>query len=371
MKERWKYKKLGEVCTIKGGFTPKPEELSSSGVYPYYKVADMNTLGNSIYLDITESYKESTEKFFKKGTIVFPKNGAAVATNKKRILKYDSIVDLNTAAACFESSINEKFAYYWFIDTDFKNFVRGGALPTLDIKSLLLKPFPFVDKSTQLSIVSELDKINELIRLKKEQLKDYDNLAQSIFYEMFGDPVENEKGWEVKALEDFATLVNGRAYSKNELLDKGKYRVLRVGNLFSTKDFYYSDLELDEDKYIESGDLIYSWSCTFGAHIWHEEKVIYHYHIWKVLLKDYIDKQYARFLLNITTKYLMNQTHGIGMMHFTKSSMEKNEFPVPPLHLQQQFASRISLIEQQKAEVQKAINDLETLLASRMQYWFE
>lgn len=205
MRKGWEYKKLGEVCTIKAGYTPQKNELSDNGAYPYYKVADMNTLGNDVYLDITSSYKIDANKLFPKGAIVFPKNGAAVSTNKKRILKYDSIVDLNTGVAIFPKSINEKFAYYWFIDTDFKKYVRGGALPTLDIKSLKDKPFPSIDKSIQLAIVSELDKINELIRLKKEQLKDFGNLAQSLFYEMFGDPVENEKGWEVKKLNEIVS----------------------------------------------------------------------------------------------------------------------------------------------------------------------
>ena len=68
---------------------------------------------------------------------------------------------------------------------------------------------PLPQKSTQLSIVAELDKINELIQLKKQQLKDYDQLAQSIFYEMFGDPVENEKGWEVKKLGELCTIFAG------------------------------------------------------------------------------------------------------------------------------------------------------------------
>ena len=116
MREEWKYKKLGEVCTIKAGYTPQKNELSDNGAYPYYKVADMNTLGNDVYLDITSSYKIDANKLFPKGAIVFPKNGAAVSTNKKRILKYDSIVDLNTGVAIFPKSINEKFAYYWFID---------------------------------------------------------------------------------------------------------------------------------------------------------------------------------------------------------------------------------------------------------------
>lgn len=73
MRKGWEYKKLGEVCTIKAGYTPPKDELFDNGAYPYYKVADMNTLGNDVYLDITSSYKIDANKLFPKGAIVFLK----------------------------------------------------------------------------------------------------------------------------------------------------------------------------------------------------------------------------------------------------------------------------------------------------------
>ena len=64
-------------------------------------------------------------------------------------------------------------------------------------------------------------------------------------------------------------FVNGRAYSKHELLEKGKYAVLRVGNFFTNNHWYYSDLELESNKYCDYGDLLYAWSASFGPRIWH------------------------------------------------------------------------------------------------------
>ena len=211
-----------------------------------------------------------------------------------------------------------------------------------------------------------------MIRLKKEQLKDYDNLAQSIFYEMFGDPVENEKGWEVKKLIEVSSLINGRAYKQNELLNEGKYKVLRVGNFFTNSNYYYSNLELDEEKYCYKGDLLFAWSASFGAFVWDEGKTIFHYHIWRVLFDEKkLNIYYYKYLLNTMTSFFMNDVHGIGMVHLTKAGMEQYNVPLPPLPLQHLFAQRIEQIEHQKSEVTKAITDLETLLASRMQYWFE
>ena len=81
-----------------------------------------------------------------------------------------------------------------------------------------------------------------------------------------------------------ATFINGRAYSQDELLSNGKYKVLRVGNFYTNDSWYFSDMELDEKYYANDGDLLYTWSATFGPHIWRGGKVIYHYHIWLSLI---------------------------------------------------------------------------------------
>lgn len=385
MREEWKYKKLGEVCTIKAGYTPQKNELSDNGAYPYYKVADMNTLGNDVYLDITSSYKIDANKLFPKGAIVFPKNGAAVSTNKKRILKYDSIVDLNTGVAIFPKSINEKFAYYWFIDTDFKKYVRGGALPTLDIKSLKDKPFPSIDKSIQLAIVSELDKINELIRLKKEQLKDFDNLAQSLFYEMFGDPVENEKGWEVKKLGELLKVIGGYAFKSDKYKDEG-IPILRIGNInsgfFRDTNLVFAESDEKLEKYkIFPGDIVISLTGTVGKSDYGNVCIMddaYNFYYLnqrnaKLEIFGNLDKYYLSAILkneDIKSR-LTSISRGVRQANIANKDIENLQIPLPPLPLQQLFSQRIDQIEHQKSEVQKAITDLETLLASRMQYWFE
>lgn len=275
-----------------------------------------------------------------------------------------------------EDELMPKMAYYYFCSQKFKTYLssigNGANINNIKFVDIAKDTIPLPPKSTQLSIVSELDKINELIRLKKEQLKDYDNLAQSIFYEMFGDPVENEKGWEVKKLIEVSSLINGRAYKQNELLNEGKYKVLRVGNFFTNSNYYYSNLELDEEKYCYKGDLLFAWSASFGAFVWDEGKTIFHYHIWRVLFDEKkLNIYYYKYLLNTMTSFFMNDVHGIGMVHLTKAGMEQYNVPLPPLPLQHLFAQRIEQIEHQKSEVTKAITDLETLLASRMQYWFE
>jgi type I restriction enzyme S subunit len=158
-------------------------------------------------------------------------------------------------------------------------------------------------------------------------------------------------GWRLVKLGDVAQLINGRAYQANELLASGKYPVLRVGNLFTSNHWYYSDLELDDDKYIDTGDLIYAWSASFGPFIWSGPKVIFHYHIWKILCSDQLHREYAKCALEVLTSQIKQQSHGVGMLHMTKEKMEQFHLPLPPLPEQRRIAA---LLREQMVAVGKA-----------------
>ena len=125
-------------------------------------------------------------------------------------------------------------------------------------------------------------------------------------------------------------FINGRAYSQAELLDKGKYRVLRVGNFNTNTSWYYSDLELEDDKYANKGDLLYLWATSFGPEIWEQERVIYHYHIWKIeILDENIDKQYLYSWLETDKERIKQMTNGTTMVHVTKGLIEERSFQFP------------------------------------------
>ena len=129
---------------------------------------------------------------------------------------------------------------------------------------------------------------------------------------------------------EVATFINGRAYSQDELQNSGKYKVLRVGNFYTNDSWYFSDMELDEKYYAKDGDLLYTWSATFGPHIWHGDKVIYHYHIWKVELSNILEKRFAVQLLEQDKDKILSDKNGSTMVHITKSGMEQKKALLPP-----------------------------------------
>ena len=239
--------------------------------------------------------------------------------------------------------------------------------------------------ATQLSIVSELDKINKLIQIKKEQLKDYDALAQSIFYEMFGDPVVNEKGWEVMSLGDICEITSSKRVFANEYVDMGvpfyrsKEVIEKSKQLPISVELYISESYYDKIKSSfgvpQIGDILVTAVGTIGK-IWVVDTNEPFYFkdgnlVWLRKIKG-VHSEYFRYsLFYLIDEYKKVNANGAAYNALTIAKLKLMLCPLPPLSLQQSFAHKIEQIERQKAAVQRTIKDLETLLAARMQYWFE
>jgi len=155
-------------------------------------------------------------------------------------------------------------------------------------------------------------------------------------------PRELPNGWVCTRLADLVNILNGRAYKKEELLDSGT-PVLRVGNLFTSDHWYYSDLELEEEKYCNQGDLLFAWSASFGPFLWDGERSIFHYHIWKLDFygRDLMYKRYLYTFLLEQTQKIKSAGHGVMMIHMTKEKMEKLITCLPPLEEQHRIVAKV------------------------------
>ncbi len=204
---------------------------------------------------------------------------------------------------------------------------------------------PIPPLSEQQQIVEQLDTFTSSIENLKEQIaqrrKQYEHYRDQLL------DLEGKEGVERISLKNVCEVINGRAYTQKELLNEGKYRVLRVGNFFSNDSWYYSDLELEDKYYCEQGDLLYAWSASFGPHIWKEEKIIYHYHIWKMNCSDCLDKKFMFYWLQSEDmrKQAFSNLHGATMAHLTKAMIESLIVPIPSLDKQQRIVSILDTFE--------------------------
>lgn len=155
-------------------------------------------------------------------------------------------------------------------------------------------------------------------------------------------PFEIPETWIWCRMGDIIEFVNGRAYKKEELLSKGKYKVLRVGNFFTNQSWYFSDLELPEDKYCYNGDLLYAWSASFGPQIWNGEKTIFHYHIWNLKYNtQYLYREYLYYFFLYDKNQIGASTTGSTMVHVSMEHMIPRLIPIPPLSEQKRIVKKI------------------------------
>ena len=158
-------------------------------------------------------------------------------------------------------------------------------------------------------------------------------------------PFEIPNGWEWCRMQDVITFVNGRAYKKEELLPQGKYKILRVGNFFTNNEWYYSDLELPEDKYCYNGDLLYAWSASFGPQIWNGDKTIFHYHIWNVKFNSRIlFREYLYYFFLFDKTQVKASTTGSTMVHVSMENMKPRLIPIPSVNEQKRIIHEIENI---------------------------
>lgn len=258
-----------------------------------------------------------------------------------------------TVDTCYYTIINQEkvvpyYLYRMLRYLDLSGLDSGASIPSMTSKCYYGIKIKLPSISTQRRIASILSAYDNLIENNNKRIKILEQMAENLYKEWFvrfrfpgheTTPLENgiPMGWSINRFDTAATLINGRAYLMPELLSEGKYRIVRVGNFSGKDEWFYSDMELESDKYCEQGDLLYKWACNFGPEIWNEEKVIYHYHIWKVVPKNNVNKAYLYFYLKTSTPLWMGGTNGTAMVHITKESMEKKKMVVPPKSILDQF----------------------------------
>ena len=266
MKKGWEYKKLGEVCDFISGFTPKIEELNSGSGIPYFKVSDMNRLSNSLYLTETELYVKSSKKIIPANSIVFPKNGGAIFTGKKRILAYDSIVDLNTEAIKINNdSVLLIYLFQYLLFVDFGRFDNGGGLPSLNIKKMKELSIPVPPLTEQQSIVSYLDAAFAKIDAMKANAEKALSEAKALFQASLKEMLEPKEGWEEKALKDIASdMYRGSGVTRDQVTEKG-ISCVRYGEIYTKYNYHFTECcshtladYVRSPKYFEYGDILFA-----------------------------------------------------------------------------------------------------------------
>lgn len=374
--DEWLDSTIGRHISLLNGRAYKQEELLDEGKYKVLRVGNFNTNSKWYYsnLELEEN------KYVNKGDLLYlwaTNFGPEIWTEEKAIYHYH-IWKLDFD----RTEINQDYLNIW-LERD-KNKIQqntnGSTMVHITKTMMEERGISLPNFDEQSAIGSLFRTLDDLLASYKDNLANYQSLKATMLSKMFpkaGQTIPEirldgfEGEWGNAIINDYVTLLNGRAFKQDELLDEGKYRVVRVGNFNTNEKWYYSNLELEENKYAYKGDLLYLWATNFGPEIWKEEKIIFHYHIWKFEFdRSIIDRNYLYYWLEKDKKRIQQNTNGSTMVHVTKSIMENRELIFPMYREQQAIGAYFSNLDNLINSHQEKISQLETLKKKLLQDMF-
>ena len=357
MKKGWEYRKLGEFI----------EEFSARDKgkgYPVYSVTNTKGFCQEFFGKNVASEDTSNYKVVPRGCFAY--NPSRINVGSVAWQNEEENVSVSPLYVVFSVSpkLRKDFLLYYIKSNYSMAFInalsRGAVRNNLRLSTLKTFKIPYASVSMQQHVVEELDLLSSIIEKKKALLNELDNLAQSLFYEMFGDPITNEKGWDVKTWKDVFETKTGKL-NANASIEGGKYPFFTCSKDTSYIDTYAFDCEallLAGNNASANYDVKY-YKGKFNAY----------QRTYVLTIKE---GAYPFYKISLEGKLPFLQSHSLGGLtkYLTMGVLKDLSFIAPPLSLQHLFASKIEAIEYQKELIKKSIKEVETLFNSRMDYYF-
>ena len=388
MKQGWKIKKLGDICYPKKEIKRASTYCSSSDRITYIDISSIDAASNRIVAPNEMLFKDAPSRaqqmVMKHDVLV-----SLVRPNLKNIAMVHTAIDYLVASSGFcvlRTKENPYYIKYLVTGEKFTKYLMsrtsGANYPAVredDIRSFQIC-VPSI--AEQEKIVAELDCLSGIIEKKKQQLKELDNLAQSIFYEMFGDPVENDKGWEQKTIGSFSKCVAGATPSTKvkEYWDGGTIPWLSSGEVGNGR-IYATEKHITQEGYDNASTKLIpphtvvmalaGQGKTRGTVGVAEIPLCTNQSICSIITNDGVNVDFLYYQLRYLYHELRDISNGDGGRGGLNLKLIQGfKVLVPPFDLQQEFASKIQSIEKQKELIAQSIKETETLFNSRMDYYF-
>ena len=379
----WNYVKIGDVCTVERGGSPRPIDKfitnDPSGIN-WIKIGDTT---DSMY--ITETAQKIIPEGMKKSRYVQPGDfllSNSMSFGRPYILKIDGCIhDGWLVLRDNDGVFDKRFLYYYLSSPStyqkFKNLAVGGVVNNLNSEMVRSVTVPIPEMKEQIEIVETLDSVSNLISLRKQQLAKLDELVKARFVELFGDLKNNPHNWQCFSLLDIAeidtTMVTdyekyadfphigidsiekntGRLFGYRTIAEDG---VISGKYLFTAKHIIYSKIRPNLNK-VALPD--FEGLCSADAYpILPNENVCLRIYLGYVMRSE--------FFLD----YILPFSRRANMPKVNKEQLSGFVLPVPPIDLQNQFAAFVEQTDKSKLTIQQSLDKLETLKKALMQKYF-
>ena len=342
-----KYVTLEEVCEQKTSNISQKNLKENHGNYPIY--------GASGLIKNINFYIQDKEY------IAIVKDGSGVG--RTMLLPPKSSVIGTMQYIIPNNLLNIKYLYYAIVSMELSKYSSGATIPHIYFKDYKKEKIALISENEQKKIVNILDIIIDIINKKKSQINLLEELVKSRFIEMFGDPIRNEKGWEIDEWKNLFKTQTGKLDS-NAMVEGGKYPFFTCA-----KEIFYIDEYL-----FNCEALILAGNNAAGIY-----DVKYYNGKFNAYQRTYvinlINKEYSyiffKFLLESKLKYLKDASKGSSTRYLTISILNNLRFILPPLSLQNEFAEFVEKKDKLKFEAEKSLKEMENLYESLMQKFFK
>ena len=378
--------KLHKLCSMQSGGTPsRGKSEYYNGTIPWSKISDLEKSNDgNIYKTeehITiEGLKSINNRLFKKGTLLLAMYGSV---GKTAIAK----IDLSTNQAILginlkdESKLDIKYLRFWFttIKGQLLNRAVGGTLQNISMGIVKDLEIPLPSLQTQQKISAILDKADELRQYNKQLIEKYDALTQSLFLDMFGDPVHNSKKWEEVKFSEVGKLDRGKSKHRPrnapELLN-GPYPLIQTGDIANSGGYVnsykstYSEFGLKQSKLWPSGTLCITIAANIAKTAILTFEACFPDSVVGFVPNKKTNNIYVQNWMSFLQAMIEEKAPMAAQRNINLAILKDLEFMMPPIEVQNIFAERVQLIENQKQQAQEALAKSELLFQGLLQQAF-
>ena len=383
---QWKYVKLGEVCTVERGGSPRPIDdfitTDENGIN-WIKIGDAD---ESMY--ITKTAQRIKPEGMKKSRYVKPGDfllSNSMSFGRPYILKIDGCIHDGWLVLRDENNVFDKKFLYYYLSAPitykkFKSMAVGGVVNNLNSDMVRKVRVPIPSQEEQHRISDRLDKVSNVIFLRNQQLDKLDELVKARFVEMFGDPVSNPLNWPTAELGKRCEIITGNTPSRAEPENYGTFiEWIKSDNINTPSTFLteaqerLSEIGFQKCRFVESGSLLMtciagSLNCIGNVAVVNR-RVAFNQQI-NAITPTHDNVLYLYWLM-ILSKPTIHRTINMALKGIlSKSQLSSIKFPFPPLPLQNQFAAFVERVDQQKQTVQQSLEKLELMKKALMQEYF-
>ena len=374
------YVKLGEVATFINGYAFKPSDWKKEGI-PIIRI--QNLTGNNREINYYQG-KIDEKYHVKKGEILISWSASIDVYEWKGENGY---LNQHIFKVVFDKMDIDKDFFVYLIKNklnEIKKYTHGSTMKHITKSKFDNIKIRIPSKEEQIKIANKLNKIIIIIEKQKEQLELLENLKKSQFFEMFGDPIKNEKGWKVTSLDEISIKKGEYGSNKPSKIYEGGYRYIRITDIKENGDLKEEkvgvvDEDIEVKKYkLEEGDILFARSGAtvgktflyrkeFGNCIFAGYLIRFKLDISKVnpeYIKRYTETEYYK-------KWVESCQNVVAQPNINAKKYGKElKIILPPLELQNKFATKIEAIQKLKFEIEKSLKETENLYNSLMQKFF-